>query len=142
MGMKYLIKLKYIKPVQLAVNREQKLAEFYPIFEDGTLGKVEAKARVFLPEYSDFAKGLGFEVKKRRMTTENDYAYLRAMIYGVVMGVLRNPGDWERLEERVLEMEPIELRYWASKFRNVYWKYKNMRRLMFLARRFMEVEMI
>ncbi len=170
-GVEYLVRLKYIKRASLPVLREQKLAEFLPVFQTVTErgvkkvpGKVEVRTRVYLPEFLDFAKRVGFEIDAREsllkwlnlppskrtrlemntrgvtLRTTDDNSYLRLMIYGVVMAYLKSPSEWDSLADRVLSMEPIELRFWASKFRNAYWKYKNRRILNYLAKRFMEVE--
>ncbi len=146
----YLVKLKYAKPVKVPVKRTHKIAEFIPILPvesskgiEYLKGKTEGKARVFLPEFLDFAKHLGFEVKGKKritLTTSDDYAYLRLFVYGMVMQVLRNPNQWTRLEDHVLNMEPIALRYWGSTFKKTYWKYKNRRNLMKIAKCFLGVE--
>ncbi|WP_240911617.1 hypothetical protein [Thermococcus sp. LS1] len=173
-SVEYQVNLKYIKKAFLPVTREQKLAEFVPVFnvmgageQKKVPGKVEARARVYLPEFLNFAKKLGFKVeanesllkwlnlppsKRERLEysgnkriilrTSDDYAYLRLMVYGVVMAVLKTPAEWGQLEEYVLAMEPIQLRFWASRFKNTYWKYKNRRKLDYLARRFLEVEWV
>jgi len=160
-GIGYEVRLKYVKKIQLPVVREQRLAEFVPVFEANgkkeSLGKAEVHTRVFLPEFLRFAKNLGFWVRepeqqtlslegvsgfarRTKLFSNDDYAYLRLLIYGVVMSVLKKPSDWGKLEDHLVTMEPIPLRYWASKFRNAYWKYKNRKKLRFLARRFLEVE--
>jgi len=146
----YLVKLKYAKPVKVPVKRTHKIAEFIPILPvesskgiEYLKGKTEGKARVFLPEFLDFAKHLGFEVRGKKritLTSSDDYAYLRLFVYAMVMQVLRNPNQWARLEDHVLNMEPISLRYWGSTFKKAYWKYKDRRKLMHLARLFLEVE--
>lgn len=161
----YEVRLKYAKKkVDLPVVRDQKIAEFLPIFESnrkkGASSKVEVRTRVFLPEFLEFAKRVGFFVKGANQQSIkfeeinvpivgkgiklfcDDYSYLRLMIFGVVMSVLKKPAEWRRLEDCLLSMEPIPLRYWASKFRNAYWKYQNQKKLRFLARRFLEVEWI
>ncbi|MCD6143898.1 hypothetical protein [Thermococcus sp.] len=149
-GNQYLVKLKYARPVKTPVKRKHKLVEFVPIVPVESSGKTEylrgkpeGVARVFLPEFLDFAKRLGFEVKgKKRITLvgRDDYAYLRVFIYAMVMQVLRTPNQWGRLEEHVLNMDPIPLRYWAATFKRAYWKYKDRKKLMHLARLFLEVE--
>jgi len=159
----YEVRLKYVKKIKLPVVRDQKLAEFLPVFESNgkksVSGKVEVRTRVFLPEFLEFAKRVGFSAKGAdqqslefeeisvpivgrgtKLFCDDDYSYLRLMIFGVVMSVLKKPAEWRRLEDHLLSMEPIPLRYWASKFRNAYWKYKNQKKLRFLARRFLEVE--
>ncbi|AEC52117.1 hypothetical protein PNA2_1202 [Pyrococcus sp. NA2] len=144
-GVLYMVKLKYIEKAKLAVKREQKLAEFLPVFLTGGQkipGKVEVRTRVYLPEFLEFAEDLGWEVKKRYLTTEDDYAYLRLLVYAVAMSVIKDPVKWDQLKAHVLSMEAIPLRYWSSKFRNVYWKYKNRGKLSYVARRFLEVELI
>jgi len=161
----YEIRLKYVKKIDLPVVRNQKLAEFLPIFESNgkknTFGKVEVRTRVFLPEFVEFAKRVGFSVegasqqslgfeeinlpivgRGTKLFSNDDYSYLRLMIFGVVMSILKKPAEWRRLEDHLLSMDPIPLRYWASKFRNAYWKYKNQKKLRFLAKRFLEVEWI
>ncbi|WP_048146709.1 hypothetical protein [Pyrococcus abyssi] len=147
-GVMYMVKLKYIDKAKLPVRREQKLAEFLPVFlTEGQKvpGRVEARTRVYLPEFLEFAKDLGWEVKGKKritLTTHDDYAYLRLLVYGVVMSATKDPVKWDYLKDHVLSMESIPLRYWASKFKNVYWKYKNRGKLLYLARRFLEVETV
>ena len=162
----YEVRLKYVKKVKLPILREQKLAEFFPVFESNKknkrniVGKVEVRTRVFLPEFVTFAKRVGFSAKilypafkvegskiliQKKINSffcDDDYAYLRLMIFGVVMAVLKSPAEWGRLEDHLLSMEPIPLRYWASRFKSVYWKYKDQKKLRFLAKRFLEVEWI
>ena len=163
----YEVRLKYVKKVKLPILREQKLAEFFPVFESNKknkrniVGKVEVRTRVFLPEFLRFANRVGFSAKTPRQQSLNlegitvsfvergtklfcddDYAYLRLMIFGVVMAVLKSPAEWGRLEDHLLSMEPIPLRYWASRFKSVYWKYNDQKKLRFLAKRFLEVEWI
>jgi hypothetical protein len=145
----YMVKLKYIKPIKLPIVREQKLAEFIPIvpLEDDKYikGKIEGTARVFLPEFINFAKHLGFEVSgKKRITlkTDDDYAYLRLFVYAMVMQSLRDKTTWGKLEDCIISMDALSLRYWASTFRNKYWKYKNRRKLLKIAKYFLEIEEI
>ncbi|MDV3104679.1 hypothetical protein [Thermococcus waiotapuensis] len=173
-SVEYQVNLRYIKKAFLPVTREQKLVEFMPVFsvmgageQKKVLGKVEARARVYLPEFLNFAKKLGYRIEAKEsllewlnlspsekerleysgdkriiLRTSDDYAYLRLMIYGVVMSALKTPAEWGQLEDYVLSMEPIQLHFWASKFKNAYWKYKNRRKLDYLAKRFLEVEWV
>ena len=138
-SVEYQVNLRYIKKASLPVTRKQKLAEFMPVFnvmgtgeQRKVSGKVEARARVYLPEFLNFAKKLGFTVeanesllkwlnlppsrrerleysgsKRIILRTNDDYAYLRLMVYGVVMAVLKTPAEWGQLEDYVLSMEPI-----------------------------------
>ena len=142
--MEYLVKLRNASEINIPVRRKQFYAEFYPIFDEkrNRLGKMEVKARVFLPEFTLFARRNGWLVDGNEMKCDDDYGYLRAMIYGVVMSILKKPSEWNRLEDRVNFMEPIELRYWGSKFRNVYQKWNNMRKLQKYAKCFIELELI
>lgn len=157
----YQIVFKYVKESSLPVRKIQKLAEYIPVFVSGKNGKeermsgrVEARAKVFLPEFLNFAKKVGATYDERTglFQTENtrsrkmilrvsdDYAYLRLMIYGIVMSVLKNPVEWGYLEDLVFSMEPLTLRFWGSKIKNTFWKAKNRRALNYLARRILEVE--
>lgn len=78
--------------------------------------------------------------RKLVLKVSDDYAYLRLMIYGVLMSVLKNPVEWGYLEDLVLSMEPLTLRFWGSKIKYTFWKAKNRRVLNYLARRILEVE--
>lgn len=109
---------------------------------------------MFLPEFLNFAKKVGaihdeqislFQMENDRsrklvLKVSDDYAYLRLMIYGVLMSVLKNPVEWGYLEDLVLSMEPLTLRFWGSKIKYTFWKAKNRRVLNYLARRILEVE--
>jgi hypothetical protein len=160
-AIEYRISLKYVKKSTLPVKRTQKLAEFVPVFiarkngkEERIPGKAEARAKVFLPEFLNFAKKVGaihdeqislFQMENDRsrklvLKVSDDYAYLRLMIYGVLMSVLKNPVEWGYLEDLVLSMEPLTLRFWGSKIKYTFWKAKNRRVLNYLARRILEVE--
>ena len=145
----YMVKLKYIRPIKLPIVKKQKLAEFIPVIpleEDKFIkGKVEGIARVFLPEFINFAKQLGFEVSGKKriiLKTDDDCAYLRLFVYAMVMQTLKDNILWGKLEDQILSMEPLALRYWASTFRNSYWKYNNRRKLLKIAKCFLEVEEI
>jgi hypothetical protein len=152
-AIEYRISLKYVKKSTLPVKRTQKLAEFVPVFivrkngkEERIPGKAEARAKVFLPEFLNFAKKVGAihmendRSRKLVLKVSDDYAYLRLMIYGVLMSVLKNPVEWGYVEDLILSMEPLTLRFWSSKIKYTFWKAKNRRVLNYLARRILEVE--
>jgi len=140
----YRIELKYTSQIELPYNVKTKLAIFRPIFfkEENIVGKPELEVKVFIPDFRYFIKRVGFEeVKKDKLYESNDdYGYLRAMIFGAVMSVLKNKADWGILEDIIMSLEPISLRYLASKLKNVYWKYKNQKEIRFLAKRIWEIE--
>ncbi|ASJ17104.1 hypothetical protein A3L04_08495 [Thermococcus chitonophagus] len=124
---KYLIKLKYIKPMKLLFEKEQKLAEFIPFLPiEGenkyVKGKIEGKARVFLPEFLDFARKLGFNIKGKVLEGENDENYLRLFVYAMVSQFVKSETERREIERTVMELPILALRYWASTFRNAYWE--------------------
>jgi hypothetical protein len=61
------------------------------------------------------------------------------MIYGVLMSVLKNPVEFGYLEDLVLSMEPLTLRFWSSKIKYTFWR-ANRRALKRLAKHILAVE--
>ena len=144
MGDLYRVELKPTNQISLPFNAKTKLAIFRPIFdkEKNLVGKPELESKVFIPYFISFIKRAGFEEieKDKVYESDDDYGYLQAMIYGAVMSVLKNKADWGVLEDIVFSLEPISLRYLASKLKNTYWKYKSQKEIKFLAKRFWEIE--
>ena len=144
MGDLYRIELKPTSQIKLPFRAETKLAIFRPIFdkERNYAGKPELETKVFTPAFIHVIKRAGFaEVDKGEIfESEDGYGYLQAMIYGAVMSVLKTRADWGILEDIVFSLEPISLRFWASKLKNVFWKYKSQKEIRFLAKRIWEIE--
>jgi hypothetical protein len=145
-AIEYRISLKYVEASAFPVKRTQKLAEFCPVFiirkngkEERVLGKPEARTRVFLPDFVRFAVKLGAVEEGTHVRTADDYAYLRLMIYGVLMSVAKNPVEFGYLEDLVLSMEPLTLRFWSSKIKYTFWR-ANRRALKRLAKHILAVE--
>ena len=139
MGDLYIIELK---ETQQCISKA-KLAVFKPVLskERNIIGKPELESEIFVPNFIYFIKRSGFieEVKGEIYKTEDGYGYLRAMIYAGVMSTLKKH-EWGTLEDIVFSMEPISLRFWASKLKNTYWKYKDSSEIKSLARKIWEVE--
>lgn len=139
MGDLYIIE---IKEIQQAISKA-KLAVFKPVLskERNIIGKPELKSEIFIPNFIYFIKRSGFieEVKGKAYKTEDGYGYLRAMIYAGVMSTLKKH-EWGTLEDIIFSMEPISLRFWASKLKNAYWKYKSLVKIKSLARKIWEIE--
>jgi len=138
------IELKHTNQIELPHNIRTKLAIFRPILdkEKNHIGKPQLKVKVFIPDFVYFIREIGFEeVKKDKLYESNDYyRYLRAMVYGAVMSILKDRTDWNDLGFIVIMLEPSILSYLASKLRNVYQKYKDQRKIKFLAKRIWEIE--
>ena len=140
----YLVTLKYIKPSK---QGKSKLAEFSPLIpfegsKPGIKGAVEVRTRVFIPEFTNLTKKMGFENggnKRKMMKTCDGEAYLRLFVYAVVRQSLRSEAKVEKLKRIIVDLPLADIRYWASIFRETYERYRTRRSLMKPARGFREV---
>ncbi|RZN42179.1 MAG: hypothetical protein EFT35_01985 [Methanophagales archaeon ANME-1-THS] len=140
----YLITLKYIKPSK---QGKSKLAEFLPLIplnnsEHNGRGAVEVRARVFIPEFTNFTKKLGFENrgnKRKVLRTDDGESYLRVFVYAVVRQSIRSEAKVEKLKRIIVDLPLADIRYWASIFRDTYEKYRTRGSLKKPARGFREV---
>jgi len=152
-SIKYVIKLKWIKPLKRGIYYKTKLAEFIPLVSNYELEnykvkkrknneKAMVKARVFLPEFMHLAKVLGFERdgrKKVLLYSEDGEAFSRILVYAVVRQTLRSEIKKNILKEIIKKLPYLEVRYWSSVFSRYFEEYRNIRALYRPARAFKEV---
>lgn len=146
--LKYIINLKWIKPLKGKIQYETKLAEFIPMVTSTNLKKgknnniFQVRSRIFLPEFMRLATAFGLQKKKRRffiLETEDREAYFRLLVYSVVRQSIRSELKASILQEIIRRLPYTELKYWANIFSKYYKDYGNRRALYKPARAFREV---
>lgn len=104
---------------------------------------VDLEARINPRELLLLAKELGIPVKGNRALVPNLDLYNRLLIYACVRGSLReNIEGVRRLREQVISMTSWDAHYWASAFRELWWKYgkrSKLRRVIRAFRLFFEI---
>ena len=147
-GIKYIINLKWIKPLKGKIQYETKLAEFIPMVAPHNIkkgknnGVPSIKSRVFLPEFIRLATAFGFQKKKKRfiiLETEDREAYFRLFVYSVVRQSIRSEIKASTLPEIIRKLPYTELKYWANIFSKYYKEYNTRRSLYKPTRAFREV---
>lgn len=145
---KYVINLKWIKPLKGKIQYETKLAEFIPMVAPHNIKKGKSngvpsiKSRVFLPEFMRLATAFGFQKNKRRfiiLESEDREAYFRLLVYSVVRQSIRSEIKASMLPEIIRKLPYTELKYWANIFLKYYKEYNNRRALYKPTRAFREV---
>jgi len=145
---KYIVNLKWIKPLKGKIQYETKLAEFIPMVAPHNIkkgknnGNPYVKSRVFLPEFMRLATAFGFQKKKKRFIifeTEDREAYFRLLVYSVVRQSLRSEIKASMLPEIIKKLPYTELKYWVNIFSKYFREYDNRIALYKPARAFREV---
>jgi len=162
---KYIVNLRWIRPLKGVIHHETKLAEFIPLITSNEIKTeknneiLSVRCRVFLPEFKYFATSSGFHTEKKekdekeysrskssksqtknsRYITEDRESYLKLMVYAVVRQSIRSEVKAHMLIEIVKKLPYTELRYWANIFSKYYKEYENIRTLYKPARAFKEV---
>ena len=146
---KYLVRLRWIRPIKREIYYETKLAEFIPfiasheIDRERKLGKPSVKSRIFLPEFIHLALFWGFRKDGKKgsalLHSEDGEAYLRLLVYAVVRQTIRSEVKASLLKEILKRLPYIEVRYWAVIFSRYFREYENIRALYKPARAFKEV---
>lgn len=162
---KYIVNLRWIRPLKGVIHHETKLAEFIPLTTSNEIKTekntviLSVRSRVFFPEFKYLAMSFGFNTEKEekdekehfkskssksrisdsRYITEDREAYLKLMVYAVVRQSIRSEVKAHMLIETVKKLPYTELRYWANIFSKYYKEYGNIRALYRPARAFREV---
>jgi len=165
---KYIVNLRWIRPLKGVIHHETKLAEFIPLITSNEINEIKTeknngilsvRCRVFFPEFKYLATSFGFNTEKEekderehfkskssksrisdsRYITEDREAYLKLMVYAVVRQSIRSEVKAHMLIETVKKLPYTELRYWANIFSKYYKEYGNIRALYRPARAFREV---
>jgi len=144
---KYVVNLKWIRPLRGMVYYETKLAEFIPLITSEEIkkknnGVPSIEARVFLPEFMQLATFWGFRKGgKKRMVLHSDdrEAYFRLLVYSAVRQSIRSEIKANILTDIVKKLPYTELKYWADIFSRYFREYKNRVALYKPAHAFKEV---
>ena len=144
---KYVVNLKWIRPLRGTIHCETKLAEFIPLTTSHEIKKKNngipsVRSRIFLPEFMHLATVFGFQKDGKKfivLHSDDREAYLRLLVYAVVRQCIRSEIKANMLIEIVKKLPYTELRYWASIFSRYFKEYGNRRALYKPARAFREV---
>lgn len=144
---KYIVQLKWIKPLKCVSASSTKLAEFIPLslMKDTYISRKTSnyavKVRVFLPDFVNIAKNLGFKYSKKNKLLYSDdrEAYLKLLVYSVVRQSIRSEVKADMLARMINKMPYTEVRYWGSIFSRYFKTFKSRRALYRPAHAFKEV---
>jgi hypothetical protein len=102
------------------------------------------RIRVFLPEFTEYVRFLGFKEKGKKekgkiLYSDSREAYLKAVVFSVVRQSIRSEIKAGILADIVKKLPYMELKYWATIFTNYYREYESRRALYRPSRAFREV---
>ncbi|RLB11001.1 MAG: hypothetical protein DRG27_02040 [Deltaproteobacteria bacterium] len=98
-------------------------------------GSVDLKIRQ-IPELPLIAKNMGCQIQNGRITIPDLDIYNRLLIYACVRISLRNRGKIRDLAKLVFELSNLDAHYWASRFRELWWRHGKYRPLLNTAKAF------
>ncbi|MEM2787652.1 MAG: hypothetical protein QXJ58_05210 [Archaeoglobaceae archaeon] len=85
---------------------------------------VDLKAKINPKELLSLANEFNIPVEKNKILVQNLEVYNRLLIYACVRSSLRkNIESIRKLEEQILGMTSWDAHYWASAFRELWWKH-------------------
>ena len=98
-------------------------------------GSIDLKIRQ-IPELLLIAKSLGGKVQNGRIIIPNLDIYNRLLIYACVRTSLRSGRKIRDLATLVFELSNLDAHYWASRFRELWWRHGKYRLLLNTAKAF------
>jgi hypothetical protein len=97
---------------------------------------VDLKIKTRLEELQSLAVNLGCMVHQKKIIVPKLDAYNRLLIYASVRPLMRKTEKVEELAQLVFEISSLDALYWASRFREVWWKHAKYRRIMKIVKAF------
>ena len=98
-------------------------------------GSVDLKIRQ-IPELPLIAKNMGCQIQNGRIIIPDLDIYNRLLIYACVRISLRSRRKIKDLATLVFELGNLDAHYWASRFRELWWKHGKYRPLLNTAKAF------
>jgi hypothetical protein len=97
---------------------------------------VDLKVKVPPSELLWLAEKLGCSTKGSRIIVSNLDIYNRLLVYACVRPLIKNIENVKDLTALVLELNNWDALYWASRFRELWWKHGNYKSLLKTAKAF------
>jgi len=91
--------------------------------ENPLKSSIDLKTKINPYELLLFAKEFNCPADDSRILVQNLEQYNRLLIYACVRALLKNAGSIRKLKEQILNMTSWDAHYWASAFRESWWKY-------------------
>ena len=98
-------------------------------------GSVDLKIRQ-IPELPMIAKNMGCQIQNGRIIIPDLDIYNRLLIYACVRMSLRSGRKIRDLAKLVFELSNLDAHYWASRFRELWWRHGKYRPLLNTAKAF------
>ncbi|MDW8035648.1 MAG: hypothetical protein RMI85_04245 [Candidatus Korarchaeum sp.] len=96
---------------------------------------IDLEVRIDPKELLILAKKFKTPVGKNEILVQNLEVYNRLLIYACVRPSLRGDRNIQKLEEQILGMTSWDAHYWASAFRELWWKHGKRIELQISSRR-------
>jgi hypothetical protein len=97
---------------------------------EGSLrSSVDLKVKKCVPEIKWLARNLGCSSDQERVLTSNFDSYNRLLIYACVRPTLKNAQKASDLAIIAMNITSWDALYWASRFREIWWRNENYRSL-------------
>ena len=104
--------------------------------ENPTGGSIDLKIKASAGELLWLAKILGYTNEKDAILVPSLDAYNKLLLYSAVRPSTRSPDKAKELAELILDLKGWDTHYWASRFRELWWKYRRPSRLLKTAKAF------
>ena len=93
-------------------------------------GSIDLKVRVNLIELFYLADVLNCSVKDEEILPQSLEIYNRLLLYACIRPTIRDRGKAMDLAQLVLDLNSLDAHYWASRFRELWWRHGCYRPLM------------
>jgi len=136
------MRARALKQEQLETRYQIKLAKNQAIFiwsstpQAPLKSSIDLKAKINPNELLLLAKEFGISIEKNKILVQNLELYNRLLIYACVRPSLRKIESIRRLEEQIFGMTSWDAHYWASAFREMWWKHGKRAKLQNVVRAF------
>jgi len=104
--------------------------------ENPTRGSTDLRIKVKVGELLHLARVLGCSRERDVISVPSLDAYNKLLLYSAVRASIRRPDKAKELAELILDLKGWDIHYWASKFRELWWRYRRPSRLMKTAKAF------
>lgn len=97
---------------------------------------IDLRIRIQPEELYSLARDFGCMNEQGKIIFPDFDSYNRVLIYACVRPLVRKPEKIEELAQLVFEINSLDALYWASRFREVWWKHAKYRRILKVAKAF------
>lgn len=101
-----------------------------------TKGSIDLRVSVNPLELSYLARSLGCLLENESIIAQNLDAYNRLVVYAGVRPTVRQADKARELAFLVLDLNMWDAHYWASRFRELWWRHETYRPLLKVAKAF------